>query len=112
MTALPTLSRVIAAAAAVAIPALLFAGAAANAQPRTAGAFYTAELSQPATASRIVAGGLAWNCAGTSCTAPRGASRPAIVCARLVREAGQIVRFSADNAAFDEATMARCNARG
>ncbi len=95
--------------AAVVIAVSLLAGAEAQAQPRGT-AYYSATLAAPAEASRAIAGGVVWNCAGTDCSAPRGTSRPAIMCARLVREVGAVARFAADGQALDAAALERCNA--
>lgn len=95
-------------AAAVVIVASLFAGASAIAQPRTG--FYNATLTTAASAPRTVAGGVVWSCDGTTCTAPRGTSRPAMMCARLVRELGQVASFTANGESLDAAGIERCNA--
>ena len=100
--------HVFSAFAAVFITVMLFAGAAANAQTRTA--YYTAEMAQPADPARFIAANVAWTCAGTTCTAPRGTSRPAIICARVVREAGAVTRFVANGQELDAEALARCNA--
>lgn len=97
-------------AGAIIIVASLFVGATAIAQPRTAGAYYTATMATPASAPRAVAGSLVWNCAGTTCSASRGTSRPAIVCARLVRELGPVTSFVANGQALEAADLQRCNA--
>ena len=67
-------------------------------------------LAAPAPSARTVAGSLVWTCAGVNCNAPRGNSRPAIVCARLVRALGAVETFSADNQPLDAGQLQRCNA--
>lgn len=79
------------------------------AEARSSGVFYTAELAQPATKDLAVAGGVAWRCEGTSCTAPRGTSRPLRVCRELNRELGQVASFTAKGEALDSEKLARCN---
>lgn len=96
-------------AAAVLIATTLLSGAAADAQTRP-GAFYTATLAAPAEASRAIAGGVVWNCTGSDCSAPRGTSRPAVMCARLVREVGAVTAFVANGTALDATALERCNA--
>jgi hypothetical protein len=96
--------------AAIFIAATLFAGAAANAQTRTGGPTYRAELAQPVADTRVVAGGVLWSCAGNACTAARATSRPAIVCARLVREAGAVTSFAFGGTAMSATDLERCNA--
>lgn len=95
--------------AAVLIATSLLGGAAADAQPRSGG-FYSATLAAPTDATRAIAGGVVWNCAGTDCTAPRGTSRPAVMCARLAREVGTVSAFTANGEALDAAALERCNA--
>lgn len=95
--------------AAVLIATTLLSGAAADAQPRS-GSFYSATLTAPAEAPRAIAGGVVWTCAGTDCSAPRGTSRPGVMCARLVREVGTVSSFTADGVALDAAALERCNA--
>ena len=74
------------------------------------GAFYRAQLAAPAAKGTAVAGGLAWKCAETACAASKGTSRPAIVCARLVKEVGQVSAFTAGGKALEAEDLARCNA--
>lgn len=88
------------AAALFAAPAL----AQTNAAP-----FYRAELAAPATAPRAIAGGVIWQCSGTTCTAAKGNSRPLVMCARLAREAGPITSFTAGGEALAAEQLARCN---
>ncbi len=86
-------------------------GAAVSPAPAQAGegAFYRAQLAAPAAKGTAVAGGLAWKCAETACAAGKGTSRPAIVCARLVKKVGQVSAFTAGGKALDAEDLARCN---
>ena len=89
-------------------------GATVSPSPATAaeGAYYRAELTAPATTTgATLAGGLVWNCADTACAAPKGTSRPAIVCARLVKEVGEVSTFTAGGKALEAEDLARCNAK-
>ncbi|MFM6854702.1 MAG: CC_3452 family protein [Sphingopyxis sp.] len=106
---LSALHHVASFAFAILIAAGLFVSAAASAQPRST-AFYNATLSTAATAPRTIAGEIVWNCDGTSYTAGRGTSRPAIVCARMVRSLGPVTSFTANGRALDAAELTRCNA--
>lgn len=96
--------------AAVVLASFLLVGTASQAQTRTNAAVYRAELAQPATTARLAAGGVVWTCAGNACTAPRSNSRPAIVCARLAREAGTLSSFAVSGAAISGSDLERCNA--
>ncbi|WP_305097125.1 CC_3452 family protein [Croceibacterium aestuarii] len=71
--------------------------------------YYQAQLAAPAGAARIVAGGLLWNCEGTSCVADKDNSRPVIVCRKLARETPAVVRFSAAGEDLGAEDLARCN---
>lgn len=101
--------RLISFASAIVLAVLLFGGTAVTAQTRAA-AYYSATLATAVESQRTIAGSLVWNCNGTSCTAARGTSRPAIVCARLVREVGPVTAFVANGEALDAAALERCNA--
>nr|WP_137676794.1 hypothetical protein [Parerythrobacter lutipelagi] len=70
---------------------------------------YTVELAQPAKETRAIAGGVAWSCAGTTCVAAKGTSRPVIMCTRLQREVGPIASFTTDGKALKEDKLVRCN---
>ncbi len=109
MRLLSPAQRLFSFACAVVIAVTLFGGTAVSAQGR-GGAYYTATLATAPDAPRAIAGSLVWNCSGTTCSAPRGTSRPAIVCARLVRELGPVTAFVANGQALVGADLERCNA--
>ena len=73
------------------------------------GAFYRAELAQPAAKPTLVAAGVAWRCDGSACSAAKSGSRDAIVCAKLVKEVGQLTSFSSPKGALEGEDLARCN---
>lgn len=77
-----------------------------------AGAHYRAELAKPAPESRFVARDVVWLCEGATCSAARGTSRPAIMCAALVKKVGQVTSFVVDGKALEAAELARCNGEG
>ena len=98
-----------AAVLALAYTALTF-GAALAPQPVAASeVFYRAELAQPVSEARTVAGGVAWFCKETTCVAGKGTSRPLRVCRSLAKEVGSIASFSAKGETLDEAKLATCN---
>ena len=101
--------RLISFAGAIVIALVLYSGAAASAQTRTGG-YYSATLVAPASTGRTVAGSVVWTCDGAACSAPRGTSRPAIICARLAREVGRVESFSANGQQLESADLERCNA--
>ena len=73
------------------------------------GAYYRATLAAPAPEARMIARGTLWLCNGANCGARKDNSRPAIVCARLAREAGPVTAFSHGGEAFDAEELAECN---
>jgi hypothetical protein len=107
---LSPLQHLISFAGAIGIATALLAGAAASAQTNGNGPAYRAELVQPAANAQVLASGVVWRCEGTSCTAARATSRPAIVCARLAREAGPVASFAVAGQALPAEQLARCNA--
>lgn len=107
---LSPLHHVFAVIAAVLAASFMLIGTAASAQVRANGPTYRAELAQPAAAARLAAAGVVWNCEGNACSAPRSNSRPAIVCARLVREAGALTSFSFAGTPLSANDLERCNA--
>ena len=73
------------------------------------GAFYRVQLAQPATTGTVVAGGLAWRCDGSACSAAKSSSRDAIVCAKLVKEVGAVTSFATPKGPLEGDDLARCN---
>jgi hypothetical protein len=109
---LPLNAKPVAAVAALAWTALSIGTAISPAPAQAAeGAYYRAELTAPATNGHAVVGGLVWKCADTACAAPKGTSRPAIVCARLAKQVGEVSNFTAGGKAFEAEDLARCNGK-
>ena len=71
--------------------------------------YFNVELAAPASEARVIAGGVVFTCAGTTCTASRSSDRPLRVCSELRREVGSIATFSANGEALAESRLARCN---
>ncbi|MBL8656296.1 MAG: hypothetical protein JNJ92_02920 [Altererythrobacter sp.] len=82
---------------------------AANAQA-TSKIYYRAELVQPATADRAIAGSLVWSCSGNNCVATKGTSRPLRVCREVNRKFGEVRSFTTRGEALPAADLAKCNA--
>jgi hypothetical protein len=72
-------------------------------------AYYTAELAQPASDSRAIAGELVWACNGTSCVADKGTSRPLRICREVNRKFGQVAAFTTKGEALPAEELAKCN---
>lgn len=85
----------------------IFAGTAAAAAE--SGAFYRAELAAPASQQTIITDGIAWKCEGSTCSAAKGNSRDAIVCARLVKKVGPLTGFASRKGTLEGDDLARCN---
>jgi hypothetical protein len=75
-----------------------------------AGYFDAQPLARPAQA-RFVARDNAWRCTDAGCSSPRSATRPAFVCASLVREVGALRSFSVEGRPFGAEQLEACNAR-
>jgi hypothetical protein len=106
----PRSGTVGAAVAAMLYTSLTFGAAIAPAPAQAStGAYYTAELAAPAKDSRYIGGGLVWRCEGTTCAAPKGTSRPEVVCRKLQREVGQIASFRANGETLEGERLAKCN---
>ena len=78
--------------------------------PAFAGYFDAQPLARPAQ-ERFVARDNAWRCSEAGCSSPRSATRPAFVCASLVREVGALRSFSVEGRAFSAEQLEACNAR-
>jgi hypothetical protein len=109
---LPNTLRPLAVVAALAWTTLSIGAAVAPSPAQAAeGPYYRAELAAPAAAKgQTLAGGIVWKCADNACAAPKGTSRPAIVCARLAKEVGTVASFTVAGKALEAEDLARCNA--
>lgn len=84
-------------------------GPAPAAAQNPAKAYYRAELAQPATQAKVIAGDRVWACNGTSCTADKGTSRPLRICRDLSRKFGEITNFSARGELLAAEELEKCN---
>ena len=64
-----------------------------------------------AASDTVIADGVLWRCGDDGCLATNATSRPAIVCAQAARKVGKLSSFSVGTVAFDEAALAKCNAK-
>lgn len=60
---------------------------------------------------RIITRGAAWNCTDGECKTASDASRPKVLCERLVKEVGALTSFSINGEAMDADALAKCNAK-
>ncbi len=69
----------------------------------------------PATAlasnDNVISDGVLWRCGSEGCVATNATSRPAIVCAQAARKVGKLTSFTVGTQPFDEAALAKCNAK-
>jgi hypothetical protein len=75
----------------------------------SAGAYYTAKLAAPAGENRVVAGGVAWACEGSTCVANKGDARPLRICRGLNRKFGEVAMFKANGEELAAEELAKCN---
>lgn len=62
-------------------------------------------------ANSVVIGETLWNCGTAGCTTSKVTSRPAIVCEQTARKFGKLESFTVGTNAFDDAALAKCNAK-
>ena len=108
---LPTSAKPVAALVALAWTAITI-GTAITPAPAYAAesrVYYTAELAAPVASVKTVVSGTVFNCDGTGCAGRKATSRPAIVCARLVKEVGPVAKFTANGKELAAEDLARCN---
>lgn len=61
--------------------------------------------------ANVITGDTLWNCGPNGCTTARATARPAIVCEMAAKKVGKLASFTADTVTFDEAALAKCNAK-
>ena len=75
-------------------------------------AHYQAQPAAAPAQQQLVARDNVWRCGDAGCVSTNeSASRPAIVCAALVRQIGEVRSFSNDGRAFGADELQACNAR-
>ncbi len=79
--------------------------------PALASGHFEAQPEARPAQQRFVARDNVWRCGDAGCTSARTPTRPAIVCASLVREVGALTRFSAGGRAFGAEELEDCNRR-
>ncbi|UZK68322.1 hypothetical protein OKW76_09590 [Sphingomonas sp. S1-29] len=72
---------------------------------------YAAVPATAAVGKKLVTRDTIWRCGDGGCSAPKSATRPAILCELLVREVGALESFSVAGTAFDPDALTKCNAR-
>lgn len=64
-----------------------------------------------ATADAMVIADTLWACSDAGCVTGKATARPAIVCEQAAKKVGKLESFSVGATAFDEAALAKCNAK-
>jgi hypothetical protein len=78
--------------------------------PALAGHYQARPSGLPAVA-RFVAKDVVWKCGDGGCTAGKSNSRPALVCAALVRQVGRVDSFTAGGETLPADQLEKCNSR-
>jgi hypothetical protein len=91
--------------------ATILAVAALSAAPALANGGYSVTLTAAPAEAKIMAGGTVFVCTGADCTARESASSPLRVCTALAKETGPVAAFAYAGKAFDDAKLAKCNAK-
>jgi hypothetical protein len=82
-----------------------------SAAPAVAAPHYQADpVAKPASA-RFAAKEIVWRCDDSGCSAGKGNSRPALVCAAVARQIGALRSFSAGGRPLAADELAKCNSR-
>ena len=76
-----------------------------------AGPHFQAEPAATPAETRFALRDTLWRCGDAGCAAAESSSRPAIVCAVLAREVGQLRSFSVKGEALSPEALEKCNAR-
>lgn len=92
--------------AAMAASALMIAPVAASAQ--TSG-YYNATPATAPSKTTVITSGTLWKCVDGVCGAAKSTQRDVIMCQMVAQRIGKLTAFTVAGAAFDEATLAKCN---
>jgi len=79
--------------------------------PALAGSYYSAQPEAAPASAKLVARDTIWKCGPDGCFAGKSNSRPAVVCAVLVKQVGAVRSFSANGTALAPDQLEKCNAK-
>ena len=82
-----------------------------SAAPALAAPHYRAAPAAPPPAERLIVRDLMWRCGNGECTTGPSNSRPAVVCAALVRKVGTLRSFIVQGKEMGPRELQKCNAR-
>ena len=81
------------------------------ATPALSAPYYHAQPAGTAASTNVVLRDTVWKCGSFGCVGTRSNSRPAIVCAVLVRAVGRLRSFAEEGRAMSAEELEKCNAR-
>ncbi|MBA4047409.1 MAG: hypothetical protein C0476_02570 [Sphingomonas sp.] len=71
--------------------------------------YYAATPATAPTKNTLITAGTLWKCADGVCGAAKSTQRDVIMCQMVAQRIGKLNAFTVAGAAFDEATLAKCN---
>jgi hypothetical protein len=71
--------------------------------------YYSATPTTAPTKNTLITAGTLWKCVDGVCGAAKSTQRDVIMCQMVAQRIGKLNAFSVAGAAFDEATLAKCN---
>lgn len=79
--------------------------------PAMASSHYHAKPAVTPASAKFVLRDIVWRCGDAGCSAGESNSRPAIVCAVLARDVGELLSFSVAGQVMSAQELEKCNAR-
>ena len=73
------------------------------------GGYYAATPATAPAKNTLITAGTLWKCADGVCGAAKSTQRDVIMCQMVAQRMGKLTAFAVAGAAFDEATLAKCN---
>jgi hypothetical protein len=103
------MNKFVAFAAAVLTSSVLIGVTSNEAFAASGAAYRLTPVSAVTAAETVIANETLWKRVGDTYIASQSNSRPAIVCAQVVKKIGKVERFEANGQAFDTDALAKCN---
>jgi hypothetical protein len=105
------MNKLVALTAAVLTSTVLFGATVSPAHAAGGAAYRLTPAAAAAAADTVIASETLWKRVGDTYVASQSNARPAIVCAQAAKKLGKMTSFEANGEAFDEASLAKCNAK-
>lgn len=103
------MNRFLTLAAAAAASTLLLSAAGTPAFAAPATGYSLVPAAAVTSSDSVVSSDVVWKRVGDRYVAPAAGSRPAMVCAQVVKKLGKVSSFTANGEDFDETALAKCN---